>query len=174
LQSDNSRFSRREDKNRKMATEGHRCGGKKIHQQMSKEEMDLELTEIRARMEELALWMQQNAKPRWVYEWPMRIKSKWPVKKLLARRQRRLLRRWLWYVESLRDEEEMVHIYEPETGRNLSDEEERSSRDLRNCQAGSEVSSDCQVGNRKRSSEDLIDCHEGIEEIPYYQVGKGK
>jgi hypothetical protein len=38
-------------------------------------------------MEELELWMQQKAKPRWVYEWPMRKpKVKWPIKKLMARR----------------------------------------------------------------------------------------
>jgi hypothetical protein len=43
---------------RKMATEGHRRDGKKIHQQPSKAEMDKELAEIRERMEELALQMQ--------------------------------------------------------------------------------------------------------------------
>jgi hypothetical protein len=59
LQSDNNKFSRREDRNRKMATEGHGRGGKKNHQQQRKDEMDKELTEIRARMEELALRMQQ-------------------------------------------------------------------------------------------------------------------
>jgi hypothetical protein len=35
-----------------------------------------------------------------------------------------LLKRWLRYVESLRDEEEVVHISGPETRRNLIDEEE--------------------------------------------------
>jgi hypothetical protein len=88
-----------------------------------KNEMDKELTEIRARMEELALRVQQNAKTHWVYEWPLRRKEKWPVKKLLARRQQRLLRRWLRYVKSLRATEEMVHACEPEAGRNLSDDE---------------------------------------------------
>jgi hypothetical protein len=80
----------------------------------------------------------------------MKRKVKWPVKKLLARRQRRLLRRWLRYVKSLRAMEEMVHACEPEAGRNLSDDEE------------------------ERSSRDLIDCQEGREEIPYCQVGKGE
>jgi hypothetical protein len=64
--------------------------------------MDEDLTEIRERMEELALRVQQNAKRHWVYEWPLRRKAKWPIKKLLARRQQRLLRRWLRYVKSLR------------------------------------------------------------------------
>jgi hypothetical protein len=36
LQSDNNKFSRRADRNRKMATEGHGRGGKKNHQQQSK------------------------------------------------------------------------------------------------------------------------------------------
>jgi hypothetical protein len=49
--------------------------------------MDKELTEIRARMEELAFRMQQDEKSRWVYEWPMKTKVKWLVKELLARRQ---------------------------------------------------------------------------------------
>jgi hypothetical protein len=92
LQSDNNKFSRRADRNRKMATEGHGRGGKKNHQQQRKDEMDEELTEIRERMEELALRMQQDAKTHWVYEWPMKGKVKWPVKKLLARRQQRLLK----------------------------------------------------------------------------------
>jgi hypothetical protein len=41
--------------NRKMDTKGHGCGGNKNHQQLRKVDMDKELTEIRARMEELAL-----------------------------------------------------------------------------------------------------------------------
>jgi hypothetical protein len=40
-------------------------------------------------------------------------------------------------LKDLKDEEEVVHICEPEAGKSLSDdEEERSSRDLRNCQGG--------------------------------------
>jgi hypothetical protein len=38
--------------------------------------MDKELAKIRARMEELALQMQQDARSHWVYEWPMRRKGK--------------------------------------------------------------------------------------------------
>jgi hypothetical protein len=44
LQSDSNKFARREDRNRKMATEGHGRGGKKNHQQKRKDEMDKELT----------------------------------------------------------------------------------------------------------------------------------
>jgi hypothetical protein len=76
LQSESNKFSRREDRNNKMATEGHGCGGKKNHQQHRKYEMDKELTEVRERMEELALWMEQDENTHWVYEWPMKRKAK--------------------------------------------------------------------------------------------------
>jgi hypothetical protein len=48
--------------------------------------MDEEITEIRKRMEDLALRMQQDAKLHWVYEWPIKRRVKWPVHYLLARR----------------------------------------------------------------------------------------
>jgi hypothetical protein len=41
-----------------MATEGHGRGGNKNHHQQGKVVMDKELTEIRVRMEKLALQMQ--------------------------------------------------------------------------------------------------------------------
>jgi hypothetical protein len=92
-----------------------------------------------------------------VYEWPLRRKAKWPVKKLLARRQQRLLRRWLRYVKSLRATEEMVHACEPEAGRNLNDDEEQIlSKDLIDYQVGKDSLSNFQGGNRKRSSEGLV------------------
>jgi len=69
-----------------MATKGHTHDGKKIHQQSIKDEMDKELIEIREKMEELALQMQQDEKSHWVYEWPMKMKVKWPVRELVARR----------------------------------------------------------------------------------------
>jgi hypothetical protein len=158
-----------------MATEGHERGPREDCQQKRKAEIDEELSEIRAQMEKLAFKMQQDAKVHWVYEWPMKKKVKWPVKKLLARGQQRLLRMWLRYVKSLRGEEEMVHICEPEAGRNLSDDEEkRSEKGLRNCQVSSEESSDFQVGNEMGSLEDLIDCQMGRTKIPDFQVGKGE
>jgi hypothetical protein len=67
-----SRFSRRADRDNKMATEGYRYAGRKDPELMRKAEWDEELTEMNARMDELALEMQQNARSRWVYEWPMR------------------------------------------------------------------------------------------------------
>jgi hypothetical protein len=61
---------------------------------------------------------------------------------------------------------------EPEAGRNLSDdEEERSSRDLIDCQVGRDGLSNCQVGNRMRSSEGLVYCQEGGAESSNFQEG---
>jgi hypothetical protein len=75
------------------------------------------------------------------------------------------LRRWLRNAENLSDtEEEVVYICEPKVGRNLHDEEERSIKDLVDCQEGRDELLDCQVGNKKRSSKDLIDCQEGRDE----------
>jgi hypothetical protein len=129
--------------------------------------MDKELTKIRVRMYQLALRMQHNVKTHWVYEWPLRRKAKWPVKKLLAKRQRRLLIGWLRHDEHLRDEQGMVHACEPESGSNLNDDEEkeRLSRDLRNCQVVSEEFSVFQVGNKKRSQDDLKDCSRAKQKI---------
>jgi hypothetical protein len=62
------RFSRRADRDNNMATEGHRYAERKIPELMSTAERGKELADIRARMEELELRMQQNTKPRWVYE----------------------------------------------------------------------------------------------------------
>jgi hypothetical protein len=124
--------------------------------------MDKELAEIRARMEDLAFHMQRDAKSRWVYEWPMKMKVKSPVKELLVRRRQKLLKEWSRYVEDLRVEEEMVHVCEPKVGINLSDDEEkRSLEDLRDYQEGSEEFSIFQEGNKKRSQDDLKDCQEG-------------
>jgi hypothetical protein len=63
------------------------------------------------------------------------------------------MRRWLRHVENLSEpEEELIHICEPETGKSLSDEEEkeRSDEDLINFQVGGNGLSNCQVGNGKR------------------------
>jgi hypothetical protein len=99
--------------------------------------------------------MQQDDKVHWVYEWPMKKKVKWSVKRFLGRGQQQLLNRWLRYVESLRDE--VIVIYEPEIGRHLSDEEEvRSDEDLINCQVGRNELSSCQVGNGKRLVEGIL------------------
>jgi hypothetical protein len=54
---------------RKMATEGHKRGQREDFQQQQRNpEMDKEFVEIRARMEELALRVQRDARVRWVYE----------------------------------------------------------------------------------------------------------
>jgi hypothetical protein len=68
-----------------MATKSHEHGGRGDHQQKTKAKIGEELVEIRARLEQLALIMQQSARTRWVYEWTMKKKVKWPVKELLAK-----------------------------------------------------------------------------------------
>jgi hypothetical protein len=74
-----------------MATEGHEHGRREGHKKKCNPEMDLELNEIRERMEQLTLKMQRDAKAHWVYEWPMKKKVKWPVKRLLARGQQQVV-----------------------------------------------------------------------------------
>jgi hypothetical protein len=89
---------------------------------------------------------------------------------------------WLRHAESLRYEEKMVHVCEPEVGRNLSDEDElRSLEDLRDCQEGRTEISNCQEGrteisnsqegNKMRSLQDLINCQEYTEGISHFQEG---
>jgi hypothetical protein len=152
-----------------MATEGHGHGGNKNHQQQRKDARDKELTEIRVRMEELAMQMQQDTKSRWVYEWLLRRKVKWPVREFLTRRQWRLFKGWLRHAENLNEpEEEVVHVCEPEDGRNINDDDElRSLEDLMNYQEGRDEISNCQVGNGMRSLEGLIECQEDSEGILY-------
>jgi hypothetical protein len=50
----------------------------------------------------------------------MKRKVKWPIQQLIARKQKKMLRRWLRQVENLRNtEEKMVYICEPEDGESL-------------------------------------------------------
>jgi hypothetical protein len=137
--------------------------------------MGLRTREMNARMDELALEMQQNTRPRWVYEWPMKTKIKWPVKQLMVIRQHRLLRGWLRHAENLNRPEERVQICEPETGRNLSDAEDEmgSAEDLKDCQEGSPEIPNCQEGKELRSLQGLINCHEDSQGISHCQVGNG-
>jgi hypothetical protein len=138
---------------------------------------------------------------RQMHELPMKKeKSKWPVKELMVRGQRRLLKKWLRYAENLRaTEEEMIYHCEPKTGRGLDDEKDelgsdedlkdcqegreeitvfqvgnelRSAKDLTNCQEDSQGFSHCQLGNERRSLQDLKDCQEGIRSISDCQVGR--
>jgi hypothetical protein len=78
----------------------------------------------------------------------------------------------LRHVENRSDiEEEMVYICEPEVGKTLIDEEERSVKGLINWQVGRDGLSSCQVGNGKRSVEDIIYFQRGSTEILDCQVG---
>jgi hypothetical protein len=131
----------------------------------------------------------------------MRTKSKWPVKELMDKRQQRLLSGWLRHVENLNETEEMVQVCEPETGRNISDAEDKmgsvenligcqeGSPEIPNCQEGKELRllwnltdcqedsqgiSHCQEDNEMRSLQDLIVCQEGSRKIPIFQKGMGE
>jgi hypothetical protein len=97
-----------------MNTKGHGRGQGRDYKKKSKPDMDLELIEIREIMEKLALKMQQETRVHWRYKWPLNMKVKWLVQKLLARKQQQELRRWLRHTENLSDIElEMVYICEP-------------------------------------------------------------
>ena len=112
-------------------------------------------------MEQMTLKMQQEIKVHWRYKWGLNKKEKWPVQKLLAKKQQKIVRRWLRYDENFNDiEEELVCICEPEVGETLSDEEGRSVIGLINCQYGRAEFSNFQVGNDMRSSEDPLEHHE--------------
>jgi hypothetical protein len=120
---------------------------------MSKEDMDKYLNETREDLKILMLRMQQGEKYSSRYEWPMKEKVKCPIRKLISRRHKKMLRRWLRrrlrQVETLSDiEEKIFYVSEPEDGEILGDEEERSVEDL----------IDCWEGNKKRSIEYLINC----------------
>jgi hypothetical protein len=68
----------------------------------------------------------------------------------------------------------VVHIYEPEAGKSLSDDEEkRLDKGLKTAK-WEEESLGFQVGNGGDQLDDLIDCQVGREETPYFQVGKGE
>jgi hypothetical protein len=93
-------------KREKMAIEGHEHGRRGDSQKKSKAEIDEELAEIRERMEQLTLKIQQETKTRWTYEWPLKRKEKWLVRRLLARKQQQELRKWLRYADNLSETEE--------------------------------------------------------------------
>jgi hypothetical protein len=98
-------------------------------------------------IEKLELWMRQDRRSRRMRELPMKkAKVKWPVKELMVRRQRRLLKRWLRYAENLKaTKEKVLYVCEPETGKFLEEENELgSAEDLKNCQEGREEIPDCQ------------------------------
>jgi hypothetical protein len=65
----------------------HENGRGEVFSQKRKVEIDKELREIRAEMESLELKMQREGKVCWRYEWPLKRKTMWPIRKLLARRK---------------------------------------------------------------------------------------
>jgi hypothetical protein len=81
------------------------------------------------------------------------------------------LNRWLSYVENLNATDEMVCVCKMEVGEKLSDEDERSSRDIVDCQEGRDELPNFQVGNEMWSVGDLIDCQEGRGGSSNFQEG---
>jgi hypothetical protein len=68
----------------------------------------------------------------------LKRKARWLVQKLLVRRKQKQLRKSLRHAENLSEtEEKVIDICEPETRKNLSDEDEmRTTRGLMNFQEG--------------------------------------
>jgi hypothetical protein len=100
-------------------------------------------------------------------KWP---KEKWPVKELMVRGQRRLLKRGLRYAENLKaTEEKMIYHCEPETGRGINDEEDElgSAEDLKHCQEGRDEIPYFHGDKELRSAEDVMDCQENSEGISH-------
>jgi hypothetical protein len=186
--SDSSRFAREADRDGTMVTEDHRHAGRKKSKAEKLAEWDEEETrklyELKADIEKMELRMRQDRRRRRMRELPMKkAKAKWPVRELMVRRQRRLLRKWLRYAENLKATEEKIIDYcWPETGKGLDDDDDDdwgdeefelgSAEDLKHCQVGREEEiPDCQEGNRLRSVEDLTDCQEDSEGILGCQEG---
>jgi hypothetical protein len=84
-----------------------------------------------------------------------------------------MMRRWLRHTKNLSEtEEELIHICELETGRNLGDEEEKRSNEyLLNYQVGRNGLSSCQVGNGKRPGRGIVYCQRSNDEISDCQMG---
>ena len=135
MQSDNSRSAREVDRHNKMATEGRRKKSKEERLVEMEKERDKELYELKADIEKLELWMLQDRRLRQMHELPMRkATTKWPVKELMVRGQRRLLKRWLRHAENLKaTKEKIIYVCEPKTRRGLDDEEDElgSAEDLK-------------------------------------------
>jgi hypothetical protein len=86
-----------------MVIGSHENGQGRVCPIEKKVEIDKELSEIQAQMETLSFNMQQEEKMHSRYEWPLKRTTKWPVQKLLTRRKKNMLRRWLRHVENLSD-----------------------------------------------------------------------
>jgi len=89
----------------------------------------------------------------------------------MDKRQQRLLSGWLRHVENLNETEEMVQVCEPETGRNISDAEDKmgSVENLIGCQEGSPEIPNCQEGKELRLLWNLTDCQEDSQRISHCQ-----
>jgi hypothetical protein len=81
---------------------------------------------------------------------------------LVSKRQCQVLRRWLRHAKKFIDiEEKTIYICELEVGEKINEEEKIPVKDLIDYQECIYEVSHCQEGNEDRSSRDLIDCQVG-------------
>jgi hypothetical protein len=178
--SDSSRSVEGTGRHNKMATEGHRKKSK-AEKLAEEAEETRKLYELKADIEKMELRMQKDRRRRQLRELPMeKAKAKWPFKQLMVIRQRRLLKRWLRYVENLRaTEEDMICYCWPETGQSLDGDDDdddwnklESADGFKYCRLGrKEEILVCQEGNELGSVEDLKDCREDSQGISNGQLG---
>jgi hypothetical protein len=144
VQSDNNRFSRRVDKDIKMATEGRRYAGKKILELMVKRQCKL-----------LRGWLR-------------------PAENLNRPEKRVQVcepetgRNLSDAEDEMGSDEDLKHCQEgrEETPNFQVGKVLRSLRDLTDYHEDNQGISHCQVGNGSRSLWDLIDCQEGSRQFP--------
>jgi hypothetical protein len=201
MRSDNSRFSRKENRGSNMATEGRRYARRK--ELWSQEDIDEELTYIKREIVRLKLKLWQNKKMIYVCEpetgrglddFENELGSAEDLKNCHEGREEIPDCQEGNELRSLRDltacQEDIQGISHCQLGN-----DKRSLRDLEDCQVGSGSISDCQVGRNESSrlfeslmdseesliqqgvlmemgSVDLIVCQEGSGSIPYFQVGR--
>jgi hypothetical protein len=153
MRSDNSRFSRKENKGSNMATEGHRYAGRR--ELWSQEDMDEELAYIKRELARLELKLRQDKKMVQVCE-PETGESLNDFENELGSVED---------LKSCHEGREEVPVFQE--GNRL-----RSLRDLKDCLEDSQGISHCQLGNERRSLRDLEDCQEGSRSILNCQVGR--
>jgi hypothetical protein len=141
VQSDSSRFARRENRGSNKATEGRRFAGRKNSELWSQKDIDEELAEIKADIDKLELWMWQDKKMVQVCE-PK-------TGKFLGEENE---------LGSAGDLKNCQEGKEEEIPNYQVGNEIRSLRDLIDCHEDSQGISHCQLGNEMRSLRDLTDC----------------
>jgi hypothetical protein len=141
-----------------MVVGGHEHVQGEVFPQKTKVEMDKELSEIREKMETLALNMQQEEKVHCRYEWHLKRISKWYVRKFLVGRRQEVLKRWLIYVQKpngkgKKSRRSLIGCQVGNVKRPV---------DLVNYQEGRGDMSNCHVGKREEMGSDESSLHQGV------------